>query len=52
VLSFAFNSKFTFRTAATRHFALRFLIVVLISYLANLATTLSVLRLTHAPYIA
>jgi putative flippase GtrA len=51
-LSFALNSKFTFRTAATRHSAMRFLIVVLISYLANLATMLSVLRLTHAPYIA
>lgn len=51
-LSFALNSKFTFRTAATRHSALRFLVVVLISYLANLATMLAVLRLTHAPYIA
>ncbi|SAK89890.1 GtrA-like protein [Caballeronia hypogeia] len=51
-VSFALNSKFTFRTAATRHAALRFLVVVLISYLANLATVLSVLRLTHAPYLA
>ena len=51
-LSFALNSKFTFRTEATRHTAMRFLVVVLISYLANLATTLPVLRLTHAPYIA
>jgi putative flippase GtrA len=51
-LSFALNSKFTFRTAVTRHSAMRFLIVVLVSYLANLATMLSVLRLTHAPYVA
>ena len=52
VLSFALNSKFTFRTTATRHSAMRFLIVVLISYLANLATMLSVLHLTDAPYVA
>ncbi len=51
-LSFALNSKFTFKTAATRHTAIRFLIVVLISYLANLATMVSVLHLTHAPYLA
>jgi putative flippase GtrA len=51
-LSFALNSRFTFRTAATRRSAMRFLIVVLVSYLANLATMLSVLRLTHAPYVA
>ncbi|WP_233806418.1 GtrA family protein [Paraburkholderia sp. HP33-1] len=51
-LSFALNSRFTFRTAATRHTAIRFLIVVLISYLANLATMVSVLHLTHAPYLA
>lgn len=50
--SFALNSKFTFRTAATRHSAMRFLVVVLISYLANLATMLAVLHLTHAPYVA
>lgn len=52
VLSFALNSKFTFRTAATRHSAVRFLIVMLVSYLANLATMLSVLHITGAPYIA
>ncbi|MBC8733168.1 GtrA family protein [Paraburkholderia sp. UCT31] len=51
-LSFALNSRFTFRTEATRHTAIRFLIVVLISYLANLATMVSVLHLTHAPYLA
>jgi putative flippase GtrA len=51
-LSFALNSRFTFKTAATRHTAIRFLIVVLISYLANLATMVSVLHLTHAPYFA
>ncbi|MGF6855342.1 GtrA family protein [Paraburkholderia sp. CI3] len=51
-LSFALNSKYTFKTAATRHTAIRFLIVVLISYLANLATMVSVLHLTHAPYLA
>jgi len=51
-LSFALNSKFTFRTEATRHTAMRFLVVVLISYLANLATMLSVLHVTHAPYAA
>jgi putative flippase GtrA len=51
-LSFALNSKFTFRTEATRHTAMRFLVVVLISYLANLATMLSVLHVTHAPYVA
>lgn len=51
-LSFLLNSKFTFRTAATRQSAMRFLIVVLISYLANLATMLSVLHFTHAPYVA
>jgi len=51
-VSFALNSKITFRTAVTRHSALRFLIVMLVSYLANLATLLSVLHLTHAPYVA
>jgi putative flippase GtrA len=51
-LSFALNSKFTFRTEATRHTAMRFLVVVLISYLANFATMLSVLHVTHAPYVA
>lgn len=50
--SFSMNSKFTFRTATTRHSALRFLIVVLISYLANLATMLTVLHLIQAPYFA
>jgi putative flippase GtrA len=51
-VSFALNSKFTFKTEATRHTAIRFLIVMLISYLANLATMMSVLHLTHAPYLA
>ena len=51
-VSFALNSKFTFKTEATRHTAVRFLIVVLISYLANLAAMMSVLHLTHAPYLA
>lgn len=51
-ISFALNSKFTFQTAATRHAALRFLVVVLVSYLANLGVVLLVLHITHAPYIA
>ena len=51
-MSFALNSKFTFKTAATRHSAARFLIVALVSYLANLATMLLVLHTTHAPYLA
>jgi putative flippase GtrA len=51
-VSFALNSKFTFRTAATRHAAMRFLVVVLVSYLANLGVVLLVLRLTHAPYLS
>ncbi|NML30332.1 GtrA family protein [Paraburkholderia antibiotica] len=51
-LSFALNSKVTFRTAVTRYSAIRFLIVMLISYLANLVTMLAVLHVTHAPYFA
>ncbi|VXA95821.1 GtrA-like protein [Burkholderia sp. 8Y] len=52
LVSFALNSKFTFKTAATRESALRFLVVVLVSYLCNLGTVLFTLRLTHAPYLA
>ncbi|MDR5780961.1 GtrA family protein [Caballeronia sp. LZ065] len=52
VISFALNSKFTFQTVATRYAAMRFLVVVLVSYLANLGVVLLVLRITHAPYMA
>jgi putative flippase GtrA len=51
-VSFVLNSKFTFKTAATRESALRFLVVVFASYLCNLGTVLFTMRLTHAPNIA
>ncbi|MDR5758780.1 GtrA family protein [Caballeronia sp. LZ035] len=52
VVSFALNSTFTFQTAATRHAAMRFLVVVLVSYLANLGVVLLVLHITRAPTMA
>ncbi|MFM0053588.1 GtrA family protein [Caballeronia grimmiae] len=46
-VSFVLNSKFTFKTATTRESALRFLVVVLVSYFCDLGTVLFTLRLTH-----
>ena len=50
--SFTINSKFTFQVKADRRAAARFLLVVVIAYLGNLATVLAVLPLTRAPYVA
>ncbi|WP_244815332.1 GtrA family protein [Caballeronia sp. Lep1P3] len=49
---FALDSEFTFKAAAMRDSAVRFLVVALVSYLCNLGTVLFTLRLTHAPCIA
>lgn len=50
--SFILNSRITFRVDSDRAAAIRFLVVMGVSYLANLGTMLAVLRLTHAPYLA
>jgi putative flippase GtrA len=52
IVSFILNRRFTFGASANRGAASRFLVVVGVSYLANLCTMLGILRLTGEAYVA